>query len=261
MGDAVSALSDRVALVTGGARGIGRATVSALRDAGAVVVPVDVDPAVRDLPHGMHADLRDEAAICAVVRELLDSHGRWDILVNNAGVGRHNPVPDISTADLDLMWAVNVRATVLLTREAFRVMAAAGGGQVVNVVSTAGLRGEPGESAYCATKAAVRGFTEGAAEEGRLHAIRVHGLYPAGVDTGFWADATSSGPGVDTAAVFLTAADVASAIVVALSQPAHVHLPEVIVRAMRDADTARIAAKLERFRSSPTDHVPKEPVR
>lgn len=249
-------LRGKVAVVTGAARGIGRAVADALAAAGATVVPLDIDPAVRDLPHALVVDVRDEAALLAAVQAVLDTHGRWDVLVNNAGVGRHNPVADIVTADLDLMWAVNVRATVLLTRAAFRVMSTAGGGQVLNVVSTAGLRGEPGESAYCATKAAVRGFTEGAAEEGRLHAIRVHGLYPAGVDTGFWADATATGPGVDTAAVFLTAHDVAAAVVSALLQPPHVHLPEVVVRALRDADTTRIAAKLERFRSARPDPVP-----
>jgi 3-oxoacyl-[acyl-carrier protein] reductase len=245
----MTALVGSVVLVTGAARGIGRALVPALAAEGATVVPLDVDPAVHELPHAICVDLRDEAACLAAVRGMVDTHGRWDALVNNAGLGRHNPIGDIATADLDLMWQVNVRATILLTREAFRVMGAAGGGQVLNVVSTAGLRGEPGESAYCATKAAVRGFTEAAAEEGRLHDIRVHGLYPAGVDTGFWAGATVDGPGVDTAAVFLTADDVAAAIVSALSLPAHVHVPELVVRAVRDADTARIAAKLDLFRS------------
>ena len=245
----MSALTGRVALVTGAARGIGRATVEALRAEGATVVPLDVEPAVDALGGAVVCDLRDEAALQRAVDVVLERHGRWDVLVNNAGVGRHNPIADIATEDLDLMWAVNVRATVLLTRAAFRVMAAAGGGQVLNVVSTAGLRGEPGDSAYCSTKAAVRGFTEASAEEGRLHGIRVHGLYPAGVDTGFWTDATRTGPGVDTAAVFLRAEDVAAAIVTTLSQPPHVHLPEVVVRALHDADTTRIATKLEQFRS------------
>jgi NAD(P)-dependent dehydrogenase (short-subunit alcohol dehydrogenase family) len=258
----MTALTGQVALVTGAARGIGRAVTTALSAAGATVVPLDVDDAVTELPHAVVADLQDEDALRGAVARLVREHGGWHILVNNAGVGRHNPVSEIATADLDLMWAVNVRATVLLTREAFRVMSGSGGGQILNVVSTAGLRGEPGESAYCATKAAVRGFTEGAAEEGRLHGIRVHGLYPAGVDTGFWSDATVDGPGVDTSAVFLTAQDVAAAVVGALLQPPHVHLPEVVVRALRDADTARIAAKLERFRStSAASDVSKEQVR
>lgn len=241
-------LEGSVALVTGAARGIGKALVEQLRSAGATVVPLDVDPAVTALPGAVVADLRDERALDRAVQRLLERHGRWDVLVNNAGVARHDPVPDVRTGDLDLMWSVNVRATVLLTRHAFRVMGPAGGGQVLNVVSTAGLRGEPGESVYCATKAAVRGFTEAAAEEGRLSGVRVHGLYPAGVDTAFWRDATAAGPGVDPAQVFLRAADVAAAAVHALQQPAHVHSPEVVVRALLDADTARTAAKLERFR-------------
>lgn len=246
----MSALAGRVAVVTGAARGIGSATVAALRAEGAVVVGVDVDPAVDVLGDAVVADLREEEQLRAVAATVLQRHGRWDVLVNNAGIGRHNPVADVVTSDLDLMWAVNVRATVLLTREAFRVMSTAGGGQVLNVVSTAGLRGEPGESAYCATKAAVRGFTEAAAEEGRLYGIRVHGLYPAGVDTGFWDDATHSGPGVDVGSDFLRAADVADAIVSVLRTPPHVHLPEVVLRAVRDADTDRISAKLECFRTS-----------
>lgn len=242
-------LAGAVVMVTGAARGIGRAMVEQLWAAGADVVPVDVDRAVTALPNALVADLRDEQALDTAVRTMLDRHGRWDVLVNNAGVARHDPVGQVRLEDVDLMWAVNVRATILLTREAFRVMPATGGGQILNVVSTAGLRGEPGESVYCATKAAVRGFTEAAAEEGRLCGIRVHGLYPAGVDTGFWRDATADGPGVDPAEVFLRPEDVAAAAMHALTAPAHLHCPEIVVRALLDADTAHTAAKLERFRS------------
>lgn len=244
----MTGLEGRVALVTGAARGIGLAIASALRAHGALVVPFDIDPAVAAQGDALVGDVGSEQDVQQAAASVLERHGRWDILVNNAGVGRHNPVQDIRIADVDLMWSVNVRGTVLLTREAFRRMGAAGGGQVLNVVSTAGLRGEPGESAYCATKAAVRGFTEAAAEEGRLHGIQVHGLYPAGVDTRFWSDATVSGPGVDPAAVFLSADDVAAAAVSALGLPPHVHLPEVVIRAVADGDAAGIRAKLLRFR-------------
>lgn len=249
----MTGLIGSVVVVTGAARGIGLATAVALAARGAVVVPVDVDPAVSCLEGAVVADLRDEEQIHALVEAVRARHGRWDALVNNAGVGRHNPVQDVRTDDLDLMWAVNVRATILLTREAFRSMAPAGGGQVLNVISTAGLRGEPGESAYCATKAAVRGFTEASAEEGRLHGIRVHGLYPAGVDTDFWNDATVAGPGVDPVKAFLSAQDVAEAVVAALSLPRHVHQPQVVLRALADGDVDAIAAKLAAFRSSSKD--------
>lgn len=246
-----SSLDGAVAVVTGAARGIGRAVVESLWSAGARVVPVDVDRAVTALPDAVIADLRDEQTVERVVRHVLDVHGRWDVLVNNAGVARHDPIEAVRTEDLDLMWAVNVRATVLLTRAAFRSMPDLGGGQVLNVVSTAGLRGEAGESVYCATKAAVRGFTEAAAEEGRLHGIRVHGLYPAGVDTAFWRDATATGPGVDPAEVFLRPEDVAAAALHALSAPAHVHVPQLVVRALLDGDAARTATKLASFRRAP----------
>jgi NAD(P)-dependent dehydrogenase (short-subunit alcohol dehydrogenase family) len=245
----MTALRGQVALVTGAARGIGAATVSALRAAGAVVVPFDIDPGVQTQGDALVGDVGSERDVQGAVASVLERHGRWDALVNNAGVGRHNPIEAIRAEDLDLMWSVNVRGTVLLTRAAFRHMSTTGRGQVLNVVSTAGLRGEPGESAYCATKAAVRGFTEAAAEEGRLHGIRVHGIYPAGVDTGFWADATVSGPGVDPSTAFLAASDVAAAVVAALSLPEHVHVPELVVRALADGDTARTRAKLLRFQS------------
>lgn len=252
----MTTLQGRVALVTGAARGIGQATVAALRAADAVVVPFDVEPAVEQQGDAVVGDVGSEQDVQRAVAALLDRHGRWDVLVNNAGVGRHDPIECIRAADLDLMWSVNVRGTVLLTREAFRHMGAVGRGQVLNVVSTAGLHGEPGESGYCATKAAVRAFTEAAAAEGRLQGIRVHGLYPAGVDTGFWTDAMVAGPGVDPSAVFLSASDVAAAVVTALSLPGHVHMPELVVRALADGDVARTRTKLMRFRS---DHATSQP--
>src|SRR3954468_4616956 len=101
----MSALTSSVAVVTGAARGIGRETVEALRAAGATVVGVDVDPGVKQLGDAVVADLAVEPDVLRVVREVTDQHGRIDILVNNAGLGRHNPIPDIRTADLDLMWA------------------------------------------------------------------------------------------------------------------------------------------------------------
>lgn len=232
-------LDGQVAVVTGSARGIGAAVASALADAGAKVVGIDIE----------QCDLADAAAVQRLIPSVVADHGRVDVLVNNAGLARHNPVPAITVEDLDLMWAVNARAVMLLCRDALGVMTEQGGGQIVNVVSTAGLRGGPGESVYCATKFAVRGFTEGLVDEARLAGVRVHGVYPAGVDTGFWSDATVGGPGVDTGAAFLRADDVAAAVVHALTAPAHVHMPEVVLRAVADGDVEGTRRKLEFFRS------------
>lgn len=101
---------------------------------------------MRDSDWGFVADLSDEAQIGAIFAEVEHRYGRLDILINCAGIGLHNPVPLIRTADIDLMWAVNARAPMLLSSAAFALMAKRGGGQILNVVSTAGLRGEASES-------------------------------------------------------------------------------------------------------------------
>lgn len=243
-----------VALVTGAAAGIGAAVARDLAAGSARVVLVDVDPSVREVAGRLGgvsvvADLADTEALERIVDGVVASEGRLDVLVNNAGLARHNAVADTRTEDLDLMWAVNARALILLCRDAYRAMRDQGGGQIVNVVSTAGLQGGPGEAAYCATKFAVRGFTQGLAEEGRLDGVRVHGVYPAGVDTAFWAGATADGPGVDQHGRFLTVDDVSRAVLHALAQPPHVHVPELVLRAMADADLEGIERKLGWFRT------------
>lgn len=242
----MTVLAGQVAVVTGAARGIGRALVTALAAAGATVVGVDVEPQA-DLAAGLHslrADLANPDHLAGVLPEVVARHGRLDVLVNNAGLGRHAAVADIDPAELDQMWAVNTRATVLLTRDAFRLMDS--GGQVVNVVSTAGLRGEPGESAYCATKAAVRGFTEAAASEGLLRGIRVHGIYPAGVDTGFWEGAVGDVAGFADVTGFLRPEDVATVVLEALTAPSHRLTQQAVVRATGDVDLDAVRDKLSR---------------
>lgn len=242
----------QVALVTGAARGIGLATLEALGAAGYSTVAVDIDPTVLDVAArlgalAVRADVGDEAAVVAAVRTAVQERGRLDLVVNNAGVARHGPIESLESADLDRMWRVNVRGVVLLCREAFRVMPPTGGGTIINVVSSAGLRGEPGESVYCATKFAVRGLTEALAEEGRLVSIRVAAVYPAGVDTGFWDTAVRGGFPGDAAGSFLQAEDVAREVVGIATRPAHVHLEAVAMRSIRDTDTERTRMKLARF--------------
>jgi NAD(P)-dependent dehydrogenase (short-subunit alcohol dehydrogenase family) len=246
-------LRGQVAVVTGAAAGIGAATASALARRGAEVIGFDVAPSVRDASwgEGLVVDVGDDAAVAAALAGVVARHGQLDVLVNNAGLARHAPVQHISTDDLDLMWHVNVRAVVLLCRGAFRVMAARGGGQIVNVVSTAGLRGEPGESAYCATKFAVRGFTEAIAEEGRLCGVRVHGVFPGGVDTAFWSSASATPLPQAALDGFLRPEDVAETIAAVLCAPPHLQA-QTVVRSLHDADLAHIRARMARF-EAPVD--------
>ena len=232
-------LRGKTVVVTGAASGIGAATAALFRERGATVVGVDREPC-----DGPQIDLTVEADVAEVVPAVLARHGRLDALVNNAGLARHAAVVDIDLDELDLMWAVNVRALVQLTRDAMRAMTA--GGTIVNVVSTAGLRGEPGESAYCATKAAVRGFTEGAAEEGRAVGVRVAGVYPAGVSTGFWDGAVGDRASFTGDKAWLSPADVALQVVHVVETPPHVELPSLVVRHVGDTDLQAVTAKLAR---------------
>ena len=246
----VDPLTGRVAVVTGASSGIGAAVAQGLVDAGAVVVAVDRDAPTVPGVDAHSTDLTDPAATASVVAEVIDRHGRLDLLVNNAGLARHAAVTEIDLTELDLMWSVNVRAVIALTRDAMAAMAPprGHGGRIVNIVSTAGLAGQPGESAYCATKFAVRGFTEAASEEGRLLGVRVSGLYPAGVQTAFWDAAVGDRASFTGGLQWLEPQVVAEQVMTLLRLPLDVDVPTLVVRHPGDTDLAGMAAKLERIR-------------
>jgi NAD(P)-dependent dehydrogenase (short-subunit alcohol dehydrogenase family) len=241
----MSLLQGRTAVVTGAARGIGAATAEALRAEGVTVVGVDRERCT-GVDVSLEVDLSDPAQLETVIARVWSETGRLDALVNNAGLARHAPLTEIDLAELELMWAVNVRATIALTRDAMRAMArpAAAGGRIVNVISTAGLQGQPGESAYCATKAAVRGFTEAAAEEGRVVGVHVTGLYPAGVTTGFWDQAVGDRSAFTADKSWLDPSAVAAQVVAVLALPEGVEVPSLVVRQAGDVDAQGVTRKL-----------------
>jgi NAD(P)-dependent dehydrogenase (short-subunit alcohol dehydrogenase family) len=183
-------LAGRGAVVTGGGRGIGAATVRRLAEAGATVIAADLDPAtaeevVASTPGKVVAatvDVVDSASLEAVADRCVAEAGRLDIWVNNAGIyPTTGPAIDVTDDFVDRMLAVNVRGTFAGARTAARRMT--GGGVIVNVVSTAGFRAAPGISAYVTSKHAVVGLTKNLAIElGRL-GIRVVGVAPGVIDT------------------------------------------------------------------------------
>jgi NAD(P)-dependent dehydrogenase (short-subunit alcohol dehydrogenase family) len=173
-------LQDKVALVTGGSRGLGAATARALADAGADVVITYVASAdaatgvVKDLQsRGVHAaaiqsDQARAAAAPAVIEEVVERLGGLDILVNNAAIGVTMPrpidSPEIDNDELDLMHATNYTGVIALIRAAARVMR--DGGRIVNVGSGIGSRaGAAGFADYAATKAGLTGYTKGVARD------------------------------------------------------------------------------------------------
>ena len=179
---------DRVAVVTGAARGIGYATAARLLEAGARVVVADVDGpgaerAVARLGERATAarvDVSDETSVRDLVRLAVEACGRLDIWVSNAGIYPPAPVLELSAGEWDQMIAVNLRGAFLGAREAARAMIPLGrGGVIVTIASTAAYRADaPGVAHYVASKFGVRGLTQSLAVELGPHGIRVLAVAP-----------------------------------------------------------------------------------
>jgi NAD(P)-dependent dehydrogenase (short-subunit alcohol dehydrogenase family) len=173
-------LHGKHAIVTGGARGIGRAAATLLAQQGArvsvvsrSVVPADVEPFF-----GARADVTDEAQIRRAFDACRKANGPIAILVNNSGIAESAPVTRTQRAMWDRILTTNLTGTFLCTREALQDMTAAGWGRIVNVASTAGLVGAPYIAAYCASKHGVVGFTRAVAAEFAAAAITVNAVCP-----------------------------------------------------------------------------------
>jgi len=189
-------LDGRVAIVTGGARGIGRACGARFLDAGArgvAVVDIDGDgaaAAVRSLdPLGRRAiPFTVDVAVEGQVREMVDrveaNFGRIDVLVNSAGiVGRQGPMEGQTEEDLDRIWAVNVKGTYFACAAVHPHMVRQAYGRIINIASIAGKEGNPGLVPYSMTKAALIGFTKAYAKEVATKGILVHAVAPAVIET------------------------------------------------------------------------------
>ncbi|UOR13333.1 SDR family NAD(P)-dependent oxidoreductase [Halobacillus amylolyticus] len=135
-----------------------------------------------------------EVLICDVtepasVTEAIKQFEQLDVLINNAGVGIFKDVGSYSEAEIDKMFNTNVKGTILMTKEATSVLKQSNG-RVLNIISTAGLRGKKNESVYCASKFAVRGFTESLHKEWEQASMSATAVYMGGMNTPFWADST-----------------------------------------------------------------------
>lgn len=187
-------LSGKVAIVTGASRGIGRAISAAMGAEGATVVLAAraqeelAKTATQVAEAGGAAEivvteLAEEESICSLVQRTADRFGRLDILVNNAGITHSAPLEQTVTEDLDRCWAINARAPFILCREALGLLRKAERGTIVNISSVVGVKGYPLQSAYTASKHALRGMSISLAEELRGSNVRVHVICPGGVDT------------------------------------------------------------------------------
>src|SRR5580693_1962932 len=188
-------LKNAVALVTGGSAGIGRAIAQALAASGARVAITGRDKsklaataeALGVFP--VHADVSQEVDVERTYIEVLDKFGDLDILVNNAGSGVFKNLVDIDLPSFEAVFATNVTGAMLMGREAAKHFIARKRGNIVNIASTASMRGAPNGTAYYASKFALRGMTECWRAELRKHNIRVFLVNPSEVITNFGAAA------------------------------------------------------------------------
>jgi 3-oxoacyl-[acyl-carrier protein] reductase len=176
----VRPLENRRALVTGAAGGIGGATCRALADAGARVAGLDRVAMRNGAELFVETDLTSEANIIAGVAAAARAFGGIDILVNNAGIMREAGIREVTAQDIDLHFAVNVRAAILVTRETLKFMGT--GGRIINVASELAYLGRQNASVYVATKAAILGFTRSLARE-LAPDILVNAVAPGPTDT------------------------------------------------------------------------------
>ena len=187
-------LNGQIALVTGAARGLGRAISLALAHAGADVALGLRDAATggtlvreieamgrRALPLAM--DVTDLGQITAAVDKAASYFGRIDILVNNAGLGPENPAEKVNEADFDLTVAVNLKGTFFVSQAAGRVMIRQKYGRIINLSSQAGFAALPGEAIYCMTKAGISHLTKCLAVEWGKHNITVNAVAPTFIST------------------------------------------------------------------------------
>ena len=225
-------LDGKVALVTGGNRGIGRGIVEALHAEGASVVLTARDAGaaakaageVGARATGLACDVRDETAVARVFAEVEKRHGGCDVLVNNAGIGIFAPVADTKPDDWRAVIETNLNGVFYCCHAAIPQMKRRGGGYIFNVSSLAGKNAFPNGAAYNASKFGLNGFSEALMQEVRYDHIRVSYLMPGSVATEFGRGSTAK------TGWALTPEDVAGVVIDLLRSPARALYSRVEMR-------------------------------
>ena len=225
-------LKGKRALVTGGSSGIGLAIAKSLRAEGAVVAINGRDQAALDAAAkesgaaGIQGDVGVEEEAKRIVETFVKDAGGIDILINNAGFGRFAPLLETSAEDMESVWRTNVLGAFLVGREAARHMVGQRSGTIMNIASTAALKGFGRGSAYASSKFALRGMTECWRDELRRHDVRVILCNPSEVITDF---SRRAGGQQEPSPKKLIPEDIADAVMGALTTNARGFVPEFSV--------------------------------
>ncbi len=220
-------LSGKIALVTGANKGIGLALVKQLCQAGARVHGICRSGCSYSHPSYTchHADVRVWEQLQAVIEDI----GQVDVLINNAGLGYFGLCEDMEIGQWDEMMDTNVKGMFMACKCVLPGMKTRGMGHIVNIASTAGLEGYVQVSAYCATKFAVRGFSDALYKEVREHGVKVTCVYPGSVKTDFFRHNEAITPHDN----MLMPEDVAAQIVYALQTPVNFHNVNIEIRPLK----------------------------
>ena len=188
-------LRGKSALITGAARGLGKAFAEAYVREGATVAIADIDTATAEktaadigpMAYAVPLDVTRQDSIDAAVAACIARTGGIDILINNAAVFDMAPIAEITRQSYDRQFAINVGGTLFTLQAVAKHMIARGkGGKIINMASQAGRRGEPYVAVYCASKAAIISLTQSAALNLIQHGINVNGIAPGVIDTEMW---------------------------------------------------------------------------